>query len=423
MLTRAMQLQMLADLLAGQPRQRRRSREFQEPWRTCYAAIVETPVDLRLIALREALRPYSEGEQQNIIGAILATVPGQQLPMFPSLLDVAAELPAIRWLWPNWLPLAMLSLIGAAPGAGKSFVALDMARRVIARETWPDGAVMDPLYAGNAVLYIDAENVPQLINERAEVWGMDRRRLFLMLPDESEILDLSLERYRDRLVEMMHVIAPALVIVDSLSSISSRGENNIEDVRSLLSFLNAVAGSFECGMLLIHHLRKHSQLPLLADQLSADDFRGSGHIIAMARSVLGLNIVQTGPEPNRNGPRRLQIVKTNLAAYPEPIGCEFLPLHPRGVMLRWGAAPTEYVEPTKANTCQQWIVTTLQEAGGEMAPKELVALGAEAGFSRAMIYRAREEMDEVIENTGGRKSPENLWRLRKDEGSRARAEG
>ncbi len=50
------------------------------------------------------------------------------------------------------------------------------------------------------------------------------------------------------------------------------------------------------------------------------DFRGSGHITAMARTVLGLSVVQTGKTFSLNGPRRLELVKTNLGPYPNPLG-------------------------------------------------------------------------------------------------------
>ena len=73
----------------------------------------------------------------------------------------------------------MLTLFGAAPGAGKSLVALDLARRIIAGEPFPDGApVPNP---GSNVLIVDAEGAPALLNQRAEAWRMDRRRLFLRL--------------------------------------------------------------------------------------------------------------------------------------------------------------------------------------------------------------------------------------------------
>ena len=66
----------------------------------------------------------------------------------------------------------------------------------------------------------------------------------------------------------------------------------------------------------------------------------------MARSVLGLSLIQTGPEPDRNGPRRLEVVKTNLARYPEPLGVEFLSGYPAGVTLQYGPPPQAYRKPT-----------------------------------------------------------------------------
>lgn len=411
MLTRTMQLQLLADLLAGIPRKRHRVREFQEPWRTCYLNIADTPVELRANALKAALTNFPDGQQSEIIGDIMRIAPGRQLPLYPALADIAADLDPVRWLWTNWIPRGMITLMGAVPGAGKSYVCLDLAHRLIANLGWPDGKPMDPSFTGNAVVYIDAEVVPQLINQRAEAWGMDRKRLFLMLPDDdSEMIDFSVEKYRDHLVEMLHSVQPSLLIIDSLSSINSRGENNVDDVRTLLAFLNTVAKEFEIGLILIHHLRKHSTLPLLSNDLSIDDFRGSSHIIAMSRSVLGLNVVQTGPEPDRNGPRKMQVLKTNLAAYPDPVGCEFVPLYPTGVMLKWGREPEEYEKPTEADKCESWLIELLTTRGA-MRPKEIIEEALNAGYSRATVYRTRENLTGRIVDTEGRQSPKNEWML------------
>lgn len=201
----------------------------------------------------------------------------------------------------------------------------------------------------------------------------------------------------------------ALVAIDSLSSISSKGENNIEDVRNVLAFLSGLAYDSSTAILLIHHLRKRSGLAVM-DLLSADDFRGSSHIIAMARSVLGLSIIQTGEEQDRNGPRRLEVLKTNLGSYPKPIGIEFLPLQNGGVLLQYGDAPEKYQPPTEEDRCTEWLIETLRESGA-MKPKDVVELGEQAGYARRTIYRAREALSDRIINTEGRKSPENLWKL------------
>ena len=48
-----------------------------------------------------------------------------------------------------------------------SYLALDLVRRIIADEPFPDG-VPQPLPGAN-VIYVDAESVPQIISERAGV--------------------------------------------------------------------------------------------------------------------------------------------------------------------------------------------------------------------------------------------------------------
>ena len=185
-------------------------------------------------------------------------------------------------------------------------------------------------------------------------------------------------------------------------------------MRDLLGFLNRLALEFQCGLLLVHHLRKRGLLPMM-DMLSVDDFRGSSHIIAMSRSVMGLSIVRTGPEPDRNGPRRLEIVKTNLARYPKPLGLEFKPLHPKGAWLEYTAEPPQpYSQPTKTDECTEWLLCFLQE-GGATRPQDIIAAAEAEGFSRRTVYRARSKLGERIADTAGRKHPENRWTLAEPE--------
>lgn len=409
MLTQRMQIQAIADRLAGLPQSRTiRPRELREPWRTCYQAICEGDTS----ATRESIlraRIQTLPNWESALGAILAAVPGDaRRTLFPSLAELAADLLPVQWLWQSWIPKGMISLLGAVPGAGKSFVALDLARRIIGGTTWPDGT---PIDGAAPVLYVDAEAIPQVLNERASAWEMDRRLLFLMLPDDDGILDFGLEMYRDQLIEAVHHIQPALIIVDSLSTISSKGENAVDDVRTILSFFNILAQDSNCGLLLIHHLRKHMPLPTVPD-LTIDDFRGSSHIIAMSRSVMGLSVVKTGPEIDRNGPRKLEIVKTNLAQYPDSLGVEFAPLHPKGVILRWkNEAPKPYAEPSRGELCGDWLLGFLQEKGEPVRVDSVVDAADEAGYSRATLYRARKQLQGQIVNTQGRRHPDNAWAL------------
>ncbi len=373
MLTRRIQVQTIADVLANQNGREHLSPErFYTPWREAYETILDAPPEER----DQALREFAEGRQDG--DTILGAVPGSKKE-FQSLHDLAPSLRPVEWLWQWWVPREMITLLGASPGAGKSYVALDLARRVIEGDTFPDETSVSAADAKANVIYVDAEVVPVLINERVQAWGIDSRRFYLMYPRLGEMLDLGIREDQDRLIEMVYELDPSLVVVDSLSSINSKGENSVEDVRRVLSFLNVLANDYNCALLLIHHLRKQGALAL-SDVLTIDDFRGSSHIIAMSRSVLGLSVIQTGPEPDRNGPRRLESVKTNLGPYPEPIGVEFRPLHPIGVTLHYGAAPKEYKEPTKLDACIEWLKEILEETGEPMKPKEIIELGDEAGF-------------------------------------------
>jgi RecA-family ATPase len=181
----------------------------------------------------------------------------------------------------------MLTLFGAAPGAGKSFVSLDLAWRITSGGKFPDGK---PVPNTGKVIYVDAEAVPQILNERAQNYGVNRKHLFLLLPDPGEVVDFGGEKYRDRLINMTATLHPDLVIIDSLSSIHTRGQNNVEDVRDLLSFLTQLAESYRVGLLLIHHIRKPaSGQNIQMYDLSMSDLSGSGHIVAMARVVWGLH--------------------------------------------------------------------------------------------------------------------------------------
>lgn len=405
MLTRRMQVQLIADRMAGQPgRYRVRAEQLSDPWRRIWVALEANRPGDEHRALLEALADWPD--KSSVIGEVMQTLPGGRLGHFPTLEELARGLQPVTWVWDGWIPRGMLTLLGAVAGTGKSFLMLELARRIIHGMGWPDGqAVGRP---GGNVIYVDAEAVPQLINERAELWEMDRGRLYLMLPEADDIIDFSQQRYRDRLVEMAAEIRPELIVVDSLSSISSRGENNVEDVRQMLAFLSQAAAEAQAGMVIIHHLRKMgAQMKLW--EMSIDDFRGSGHITAMARSVMGLSVVQTGEETNRNGPRKLEVVKTNLGPYPEALGFELAPAHPRGVMLRWGAAPREYEPPTRLEQCREWLEITLREARHPMRPAEVIELGEAEGYSRGMIYRARDELGGRVSNSTGRKSPDNLW--------------
>jgi len=408
MLTKRMQIQAIADVRSGltidiDPT------KFDDPYRAIMGAVLNAQ-QLGMDTTSAMMTAMNGCRDANLIMQnILELQPGNGLLRFKSLYDIAPTLPPIRWLWQDWIPKGLLSLVGSVKGAGKSYWLLDLSRRIIANETWPDGTPIN--MPGATVIYVDAELIPQLINERAERWQMDTHYFYPMMADQHKPIDLTRYECRDILVEMIYQLKPALVVLDSLGSINSKGENAKEDVQEMLSFLNQVAFEFQIGLTMVHHLRKRNPLAF-ADMITQDDFRGSGHIVQMSRTVIGISIIQTCSERNPNGPRRVEMVSTNLTAYPDPIGFEFQPCVNGGVSLVYGDAPTAYHEPSERDRCEQLILDQL--ANGPMNADELVEVAQRNGFSRATMFRAHDALERLgkVADTVGNKSPDNQWKLK-----------
>ena len=410
MLSQRLQIKAVAERLAG-IRSTFRLDDFAEPWRTIYAAVDNASPGSEGLALVMALQGRPNWYELFRSVTEFKLDGGSDALVFKSLAEHAPDLKPIEWLWPGWIPLGMLSLLGARPGAGKSYLALDLARRIIQRLDWPDGA--PATRPGSNVVYVEAENVAKILNTRADDWEMDKTRLYPMLPAQGEMIDFSQPECRDELREICYAVKPALAIVDSLSCITSKGENDVADVRQVLGFLSAVAGDFDTAVLLIHHLRKPSPMALY-DLVTAEEFRGSSHIIAIARSVLALSVIRTGEERDPNGPRRLEVVKSNLASYPKPLGVTFEPGFPSGVTLRYGEPPVKYRPPSDVDRCKEWLVEALREEG-PLQTNEVITLAKLAGYSERTTYRAHKELADKIQDTDKPKSRQNMWKLREAE--------
>jgi hypothetical protein len=143
-----------------------------------------------------------------------------------------------------------VSLQGAVPDASTSHVAFDLTRRNIhdksRRYSTPSHGI--PLADGRSGprglirIYVEGEALRQTQYEHMIAWGMDRSRRFRMLPCTAVgMSDFSLEEERECRAEMVYVREPPVVVVDSLSSISARGENDAEAVREVMAFLSNLA--------------------------------------------------------------------------------------------------------------------------------------------------------------------------------------
>lgn len=415
MLTEYMQRRAIWEMLYDQQAATPSVEQFDEPWRTLYL-VAERHLDQGRPphdALGQAAQASAraDGNYWDSVSRLVEAISSaSDIPQYESYQDIAASLPPIAWLWQNWLPRGMLSLLGGFQGTGKSYLALDMARVVTQAETWPDGT---PVQApGRPAVYVEAEAVPQITAQRLRDMGMIADKLYPLLPDRYGIINLTERSWQDRLADMVGVLNPELVIIDSLSTISDRSQNDVEALNDLLMFLVRLAAFGNCGMLVLHHLRKPSAMQLSFPGVSIHDFRGSGHITAMARTVLGYSVVQTGKQFSLNGPRRLDLAKTNVGDYPAPIGIKLVKDQTGRTLFEYGQA-AEMESGTQRDAAAEWLLDALELAGEPLSQAEIVKQGLEEEYSRPTVLRALDALEQAgqIVPTKGRKVTGNKWAL------------
>ncbi len=230
MLTPWRQQQAIADLVHGlTPALNPQS--LQEPYDFLWGLVVDRPAQE---AYQQLIRAkMSEPDLAGIIDDILSLEPGYKL-RHRSLAEIGPLLPQTTWFWPEWIPRGSLTLLAAWPGIGKTYLALDLAYRVIANAPAPDETEF--VLKTSRVIYVDAEDFLPDIFERAAVWGMDMDKFYPIRRPPRDLIDMSRSTYQDPLIDMCLDLQPDLIIVDSLSSVNARGENNIEDLRDVLGF-------------------------------------------------------------------------------------------------------------------------------------------------------------------------------------------
>lgn len=160
----------------------------------------------------------------------------------------------LEWFWPGYLAVGSLVVLDGDPGQGKSLVTLDLAARISAGRTWPDGAA---IASPAPVLMICSEDVDSVITARLRAAGADLDRVFLWprhgdarlpsFPSDIPELDLALQRTRARFV----VIDPIMSFLDRFVTAS-----NDASVRRALHPLAQLADKHGCVILMVRHLCK-----------------------------------------------------------------------------------------------------------------------------------------------------------------------
>lgn len=171
------------------------------------------------------------------------------LPLY-SLEQLREKSAAVSWLVKGAIPADSLGVMFGGSGTFKSFVALDLALHVGHGLPW-----LGRKTTQGQALYIAAEGGSGLW-KRVDAWHRARRLQWPSAPlyVVPVAVDLGVDCLRVQEAARALGIAPALVVVDTLSQTFSGEENSANEVagylRELGTMLRAV---WSCAVLVIHH--------------------------------------------------------------------------------------------------------------------------------------------------------------------------
>ena len=309
----------------------------------------------------------------------------------------AVALEPVRWLWPGFLPAAMLTILGGAPGCGKTTIALAFAAVVTRGSTWPDGSrCTQP----GDVLVWSGEDAHSVTAARLKASGADMSRVHFIdgiTGSEGEAFDpgrdmLLLEATAEGLA------APRLLILDPIVSAVAGDSHKGAEVRRSLQPVVTLAQRLGCAVLGITHFSKGTN-----GRDPVERVTGSIAFAALARVVLVAAKVKA--EPGEDGePRRvLMRAKSNIG--PDDGGfayaLERVEVAPEveGQRVRWlealvGTARELLTEaeadPEGEDEGPGDVVNWLRDllASGPMPVREVRRHADEAGYSKRTTQRA-----------------------------------
>jgi len=314
---------------------------------------------------------------------------------YATLEDTARVVSATEWLWRGWLPRGHVTLLVGAPGDGKSALGMAIGDRLLKATAWPDG--QDNAGAGS-IMWIDTEGTQAVLVERALISDTPMNRV--MLPTADPLSDFALDD-DDAWFDLRRGItdtACGLLVVDTLRGVHSGEENSSQETARLMKGLQIIARDNKIGCLVVHHTRKLHEESSEDSRLTLDRVRGSNAIVANARVVWGI-------EPTRaEGVKRLLVLKSNLAARPEPLGFR---MDEDG--FTWCRLANDEREVRETDRAMAFLRSWLQS--GPAPADALKEAAAADGHSMSTLNRAKKRLSIRSERERGVVNGKWSWRL------------
>lgn len=186
----------------------------------------------------------------------------------------------VNWLWQGYLPTGMLTLLGGAPGCGKTTLALSLAAIVTTGGHWPDGSRCAG--AGDVVIW-SGEDPHSVIAARLAAAGATLQRVHFvdgLAGEGAGAFDPGRDMQQLE-ATVQGLLAPRLLILDPIVSAVAGDGHKSNEVRRALQPVVALGQHLGCTIIGITHFSKGT-----GGRDPVERITGSLSFAALARLVL-----------------------------------------------------------------------------------------------------------------------------------------
>jgi putative DNA primase/helicase len=313
------------------------------------------------------------------------------------------QIEATDWLWPGVIACGDLTLLGGAPGMGKSQVAIYAAATVSRGGTWPDGSRAQR----GSVILCETEDRPETaLRPRLEAAGADLARVSFGKHMDLSTSMAALAAQAERLPDLrLLVLSPVLTFFGATS-------NDDNTVRAKLRPLLEWAAARNVAVLGIIHPLKTG---------AAEVFAGCDAYRRACRAAWRLAFDPADDEPIEKLKRRVLLAaKVNNAPdalrltyriegvqLPGGIGTSRVVFETQGDAKGEAPAPSTAKRTMGAAAVRSWLAEQLGHGRRDGSGLKIAA--AAAGISLPGLYRAADSLGVIREPIEG--TSRKLWRL------------
>lgn len=183
-----------------------------------------------------------------------------------SISDALEERPPVTWLVDGVIPAASLSIVYGSPGSMKTMLMMDMCAQVVRGGAWLTpraGGYSPKSTTESAVLWVDLDNGTRRTHDRvaafSRAYDLGPSDPFHYLSMPSPWIDISKEDSVMRLRDLILEADIKMMVIDNLSAVRGRIEENSADMVRIMQPLRVLCESTECAINVIHHENKSTE--------------------------------------------------------------------------------------------------------------------------------------------------------------------